>query len=978
MSFTLIEERFVQEIDSLARLYRHDATGARFLSLINKDENKSFAISFRTPPRRSDGVAHILEHSVLCGSEKYPVKEPFVELMKGSLNTFLNALTFPDKTVYPVASTNLKDFRNLIDVYLDAVFHPRLTEDTFRQEGWHYEVDPETASLSRKGVVFNEMRGAYSDPDDMHDDLCRRSLFPDTSYGLDSGGDPEVIPELDYATFKAFHERYYHPSNSFIYFYGDDDPDERLTILDQWLAPYSRIEVESLPELQPAFPDPVVVTKTYEGTEPKAWVAVNWALAEHGDPDEALGLSILSHILTGTPASPLRKALIDSGLGEDLAGFGLEDSLRTSAWSVGLKGVHPDNVAKVEELIFSTLAALAEKGIDPDTVEASLNTVEFALREKNTGHFPRGLGVMFEALNEWLYDKDPIAALSFSPSLARIKEEIAGGKGLFESLIRRWLLDNKHRSTVILLPDPEEGSRTAAKEQASLKAARSRMSDAEFASIRAVAERLHTLQETPDSPEALATIPSLSLEDLPRKAAVFPIEKSTLASSTLLFHDLPTSSIFYFDIAFPLAGLDERLLPYTSLLGRALLEMGTDTADYVKVSQEIGKHTGGIGASAFIATKWKSSDPAAYFVVRAKALTDKTDKLFDLLEAVLLRARLDNKERFRQIVLEEKAQTEASIIPAGHRLIALRLRSHLTEADRMAERLNGLEQLFFLRSLAERLESDWNGVLTELEAVRSAIVSAPRAIFNVTLDRESFNAIQPRLERFIAALSAPVKAGFPTAPQPKAETVVPRTTAGISAGPAIEALTAPTQVNFVGKVFPLGATGTQPSGAFLVAKKYLDTTFLWEKIRVQGGAYGSFSSYDLNSGIFLFLSYRDPNLEQTLDIYDRASEFLAGLDISKDELTRSIIGTIGDVDSYLLPDAKGFTSLIHYLTGYTDEERQAVRDQILTASSSDFRALATALDRARKDSIAAMLSSKSRIESLDPEIRNEVSETPVM
>ena len=365
MSFTLLEERAVREIDSMARLYRHDGTGARVLSVANKDENKAFGISFRTPPSRSDGVAHILEHSVLCGSEKYPVKEPFVELMKGSLNTFLNAMTYPDKTVYPVASTNLKDFRNLVDVYLDAVFRPRLTEDSFRQEGWHYEADPETGALTYKGVVFNEMKGAYSDPDDMHDDLCRRSLFPDTAYGLDSGGDPEIIPALDYSAFKAFHETYYHPSNSFIFFYGDDDPEERLALIDRWLAPYGRIEVDSLPATQKAFKVPVSLVKTYEGTEPKAWTAVNWALAGHGDLDTGLGLSILSHILTGTPASPLRKALIDSGLGEDLAGFGMEDGLRQSAWSVGMKGVEPGNAGKVEALILSELERLADAGIDP-------------------------------------------------------------------------------------------------------------------------------------------------------------------------------------------------------------------------------------------------------------------------------------------------------------------------------------------------------------------------------------------------------------------------------------------------------------------------------------------------------------------------------------------------------------------------------------------------------------------------------------
>lgn len=962
MPFTLIEERSVPEIDSLARLYRHDATGARLLSLANKDENKSFGISFRTPPFRSDGIAHILEHSVLCGSKKYPVKEPFVELMKGSLNTFLNALTFPDKTVYPVASTNRKDFYNLVDVYMDAVLNPRISEDTFRQEGWHYEVDPDTGSLAYKGVVYNEMKGAYSDPDDLHDDLCRRSLFPDTAYGLDSGGDPEVIPRLDYATFKAFHEKYYHPSNSFIYFYGNDDPEERLAFLDRWLAPYSRIEVESLPGVQKPFAAPVALTRTYEGKEPKAWIALNWALAGHGDQKTSLGLSILAHILTATPASPLRKALIDSGLGEDLAGFGLEDGLRVGAWSVGLKGVHPDKLPQVESLILSELARLADEGIDPETVEASLNTVEFALREKNTGRFPRGLAVMLEALNEWLYDENPIEALSFGASLAEIKNKALGSGTYFENLIRQWFLDNPHRTTVTILPDPGEGERREAAEKAALEAARAFMSEADLKAVSAEAARLHRLQETPDSPEALATIPSLERADLPRESTRIPSEKGRLASSTLLFHDLPTSSILYLDLAFPLDALNDSLIPYAGLLGRALLEMGTDSVDYVTMSQEIGKHTGGIGTTAVLTTKWKSAEAAVFFVIRSKAIAEKAEKLLGLLESILLNAKLDNRERFRQIVLEEKAQSESSLIPSGHRLIGLRLLSRLTTADGISERINGLEQLFFLRGLAERIDSDWAGVLSDLEATRKAVLRAASAIVNVTLDREEFEALKPALERFAAAL--------PAGEGPAAEAAQGFAARGRPAAPvALELLSIPTQVSFVGKAYPMAAAGAAPSGAFLVAKKYLDTTYLWEKVRVQGGAYGGFSMYDLNSGVFIFLSYRDPNLEKTLDLFAQASGFLEKLEISEEELTRSIIGTIGNVDSYLLPDAKGFTSLVHYMTGYTQADRQAMRNEILAASPADFKALAKALAAAGGLAIAGALSSAQKIDALPADFR---------
>lgn len=973
MPFTLIEERQVPEIDSLVRLYRHDATGARLLSVINADENKSFGISFRTPPTRSDGVAHILEHSVLCGSRKYPVKEPFVELMKGSLNTFLNAFTYPDKTVYPVASTNAKDFYNLIDVYMDAVLAPRITEDTFRQEGWHYEVDAETGALTRKGVVFNEMKGAYSDPEDMHDDLCRRSLFPDTAYGLDSGGDPAVIPQLDYAAFKAFHATYYHPSNSFIYFYGDDDPAERLAIIDRWLEPYSRIAVDSLPAIQAPFAEPRSSTASYEGDEPKAWTAVNWALAPHGDQKFSLGFAILSHILTGTPAAPLRKALIDSGLGEDLAGFGLEDSLRVGAWSVGLKGVHPDKVAEVEALVLSELARLADDGISPDTIEASINTMEFALREKNTGRFPRGLAVMLEALNEWLYDENPIDALGFGAALEAIKKEALGGGVYFERLIRKWLLDNPHRSTVTLLPESGAGARREAAEKAKLEAVRAAMSAGKLEAAAAAAERLKALQETPDSPEALATIPSLSLGDLPREALKIPREEGSLGPSTLLFHDLPTSSILYLDLAFPLDGLREELLPYVGLLGRALLETGAGEMDYVSMSQEIGKHTGGIGTTNLLVTKWGGGDAAASFIVRSKALARKADKLFSLLQAVLSDAHLDNQERFRQIVLEEKAQAESALIPSGHRLVNLRLLSRLNRADRMSERINGLEQLFFLRRLAARVDTDWTGVLADLEAARAAVVDASKAIVNVTLDRKDFDDLRPAMERFVESL--PRRTAQPA--EAKATMLAPQVAGGAPA-PTMELLTAPSQVNFVGAAYPLAAAGTHPSGAFLVAKKYLDTTFLWEKVRVQGGAYGGFSSYDLNSGTFAFLSYRDPNLEKTLDIFAEAADYLKNLSIDGEELTRAIIGTIGAVDSYLLPDAKGFTSLVHFLTGYTQETRQTIRDQILAAKTADFKALGEAISSSRPLAVTGALASKQRVEALPSWVKEGAVVTPVL
>src|SRR5580693_8122355 len=549
--FHLLQERTVAETGSATRFYRHARTGAELLSLVNDDENKVFGVTFRTPPRDSTGVAHILEHAVLCGSRKYPVKEPFVELMKGSLNTFLNAMPFPDKTCYPVASQNLRDFYNLIDVYLDAVFYPRITPNAFQQEGWHYELDAVDAPLVYKGVVFNEMKGSYSSPDDRLNEFSQRSLFPDTIYGLDSGGDPRHIPDLTYADFKAFHQRYYHPSNARLFFYGDDDSDERLRLLDSWLGAFDPIAVDSMVALQKRFSAPRRLTRTFAAdagkseADRKGMATVNWMIDHIPDAQTDLGINILEHILIGTPASPLRKSLVDSGLGEDVAGRGLDDQLLQPMLSVGLKGIDPGGIENVEALILETLRALADKGIDRMTVEASLNTVEFRLRENNCGSFPRGIAALLRSLKTWLYDRDPLAPLAFEAPLRSLKTRIAEGERYFENLIAHNLLDNPHRTTLTLRPDPEQTGREAAAERRRLDSARAAMNRSDLEALVEATCTLKRLQETPDPPEALATIPALALEDLPRRNKVIPIEVIRVADTQVLYHDLATNGVLF-------------------------------------------------------------------------------------------------------------------------------------------------------------------------------------------------------------------------------------------------------------------------------------------------------------------------------------------------------------------------------------------------------------------------------------------------
>lgn len=934
--FSLVTESNIPEIESLAQIWRHDKTGARLLSLISQDENKVFGISFRTPPSDCTGIAHILEHSVLCGSRKYPVKEPFVELLKGSLQTFLNAFTFPDKTCYPVASANLQDFYNLIDVYLDAVFYPRLTPQVLEQEGWHHEVDAE-GKLVYKGVVMGEMKGAYSSPDALLGEYSQQAVFPNSTYGLDSGGDPERIPDLTFEAFQDFHQRYYHPSNSYIYFSGNDDPAKRLEILDAYLRDF-----EARPEcaqasavaLQPRLPTPTRVEKFYAAEHceddedgAKAQVSVNWLLTRVDRPGAAMTLAMLDHILVGLPSSPLRKALIDSGLGEDLCGVGLEEDLRQMYFSVGLKGLDPADTGKVRPLILETLESVATAGLPAEVIEAAVNTVEFDLREMNTGRFPRGLSLMLQALTTWLHDADPLMPLAFEAPLAGIKARLAAGEPVFENLIRSMLLDNPHRAEVVLLPDPELAARREAAERQRLAKLEAMLGPDGLAAVAANAQALKEAQERADTPEALASIPRLKVADLPRENQKLPNEVLDLtgaAGTTVLLHDLPTRGICYLDVGLDLTALPQEYLPCVPLFGRALLEMGTEAEDFVSLTRRIARKTGGIDAQPFAGTREADAAPVPWLFLRAKATVENIPHLLAILKDVLLTTRFDDQERFRKMVLEEKARLEERLIPAGHGVVAGRMRAGLSASGAVSELFSGVEQLFFLRRLAEAVDKDWARVLSSLEDMRKLMVRRPGLLCNVTMPAADYHArLRPELLRLAQAV-----------PQGEAS---PAATLRPKQLPAREGLTIPAQVNYVGKGVNLDAEGYKLRGGDQVVARFMRNTYLWDRVRVQGGAYGAHCVLDRLSGVMLATSYRDPNVTRTLGIYDAMREHLMTLEISPDELASSIVGAIGDMDAYLLPDAKGFTAMARWLQGIGEASLQELREEMLSTTIEDFR-----------------------------------------
>ena len=949
--FTLLQETEVPELNTLVRYYRHDKSGARLLSLVNDDDNKSFGIAFRTIPEDSTGIAHILEHGVLNGSRKYPVKEPFIELLKGSLNTFLNAFTFPDKTVYPVASTNEQDFYNLVDVYLDSVFHPLIPPHILDQEGWHYELEDAGVPLEFKGVVFNEMKGAYSSPENRLGEHINQSLFPDTIYAHDSGGAPTAIPDLTYEAFKAFHEKYYHPSNALVFFYGDDDPEARLRLMDEYLRDYDATVIEALPELQDPFDEERRLTHPYPAgedgeLEKKSMVSVNWMLPEPDDLEQAFAGDILSHILLGNQASPLRKALIDSGLGENLVGGGLSEYTRQPTFSVGMRGIESENAVRIEKVILETLEQLAAEGIENETVEASLNTIEFNLRENNTGSFPRGLMLFMVALNFWSYGRDPVEPLFFEGPMKALRDRFESGERLFEDLIRTWLLDNRHRTTILLEPDPEMRNREELEERTRLAEIRKALTDEQIEAMVAHTHELRRIQEAPNPPEALATLPFLKLDDLDREVKIVPKSVRESAGIPVLHHDLFTNGIVYLDLGFDLHTLPQDLLPYVPIFTRSILGMGTETEDFVRLTQRIGRKIGGLNANSFVSAAFERDEAVALLFLRGKCTMAQTADLLAILKDVLMTLRLDDRDRFRQMVLESKASKEASLVPAGHSYVNSRLRSRFNEAYWVNEQFGGLTSLFAVRELAKELETDWPGVLGKLEQIRGHVFNRLGGVASVTLDKENWGIFSPELDAFLADLP-----GSAAVPQ-----VWNR-----EAGSGNEGYTIPAQVNYVAKGGNLFDHGYRSDGSALVANKYLLTTYLWDKIRVQGGAYGGMAAWDRITGVYSFLSYRDPNLLGTLSNYDGTPDFLRNLDLDKDELTKTIIGTIGDVDGYQLPDAKGYSSLIRHLTGVTDENRQELRDQILDTKPADFKAFGEALTAVRDYGQVVVLGSADAI-----------------
>jgi len=918
--FLLERVQPIAELHSTAYIFKHQKTSARLLHLFNDDPNNLFSIAFRTPVYNSTGVPHILEHSVLCGSKKFPLKDPFQELLKGSLQTFLNALTYPDKTVYPVSSQVEKDFFNLVDVYCDAVFNPLLTENTFYQEGWHFDVEDLNGPVGIKGIVYNEMKGVFSNFSSHVDRKTLSALFPDTTYFFESGGEPEHITDLSYRQFKEFHSSYYHPANSFIFLYGNIPSDKTLQFLDDnYLSHFSEIRINSTVKKQPLWDSArelkieAPAPKEDDGT---ATVALSWIFGDTTDPFVTLSGKILTHYLLGTESSPLKRALVDSGLGEDLDDIsGFDTDLIQSVFAAGLRKCDPGNASKIEKLIIETLEEQVEKGLDRELLEGALRQVEFSLREVTGGHFPYNLRLAERCYRSWIYGGDPCSHLAFEKPLSFIKERVAGGEPLFSELIRNRLLNNNHRLRSTIIASSEMGKKLEQQTQKHAAELTADFTDTEKQRYHSLTLTLLEQQKTPSSEQALATLPKLLKSDLPRYQREIPTEKTSIGEVQLYNHQLFTSGIVYLDIGFDLRAVPQNLLPYIPIYSELITRCGAAGNSFEKMAVRTALSTGGIDSSVICKTHIERNDLFFHAFIHSKSLQPRFGEMLDIISDLLLSPDLENSKQIRDILLEERNGLHSSIIGAGHQFAVTHAASFLLPSRYIDEQLGGLSQLRFLDNLVKTDSIDQ--IISSISQLHKIIINRNGCVLSVTSDNPS--QLKTQLQDFIGKL-------------PAAE-LKPVTYNTVQVKPAnIKGIEISSAVNFVAQVWKTPRIEPETAGHLFLLSRLLSTGYLWDKVRVEGGAYGGMAMMSISNPIFSCASYRDPNLKSTFDHFQGGLKEIA-YGISPSLVDQSIIGTIGKIDAPRTPHEQGFGETMDLLLGNTMDFRQKLRDAILAANA---------------------------------------------
>ena len=944
--YEILDEHRVEDVQSDGFILRHKKSGARIAILSNNDDNKVFYIGFRTPPEDETGVPHIIEHTTLCGSKKFPVKDPFIELAKGSLNTFLNAMTYPDKTVYPVASCNDQDFKNLMDVYLDAVFNPNITkyEEIFKQEGWHYELTGKDDELKINGVVYNEMKGAYSSPDEVLSSQIYRSLFPDNTYSKDSGGNPEYIPKLTYEAYLDFYHKYYHPSNSYIYLYGDMNVVERLEWLDkEYLSLYDYKKVNSEINKQPAFDEIKNVEAQYSITmddsqENKTYLSYNRVVGDTLDEMLYQAFDVLDYALVSSPGAPVKQALIDAGIGDDVYGS-YDAGILQPVFSFVAKNANASQADEFESIIENTLKEVVKTGINKEALLAGINSSEFKFREADFGQFPKGLLFGLNCLDSWLFDDmKPFIHLECLGTFAKLRKAV--DTDYFEKLIQVYLLDNTHGSSVTVKPKRglgNEREEALAKELSDYKAS---LSDEEIKKLIEDTEHLKKYQEEPSSDEDLRKLPMLTRADMKKNAMPFSNIEDELSDVKVVRHDIESNGIDYISFLFDAGDFAQSELGYLGFFTNALGLVSTEKYSYTDLANATNIYTGGISTGTASHPDIKDRNNFVFkFEVKLKVLEKNLDKALELMEQMLLSSDFTDTKRLGELVAQIKARLQANLSSSGHLVAAMRSMSSFSRYALYQDELKGIAFYRSICHIEKELSESPKSVSDKLAAIAKKLFARNRMLISFTGNNEAYGNAKPSLEKVIAGFDKMSAIG---------------NQAEVHFNTAKEAFIDASQIQYVAKTGDFICEGYEYTGALRLLRIILSYDYLWINVRVKGGAYGCMNTF-LRSGESYFVSYRDPNLSDTLDVYDRIPEYIKSFSPDERDMTKYIIGTFSALDTPMNPEAKGSRSLSAYLEGITYEQIQKERNEILNAQPEDIRRLADLVEAVlKKDSICVI------------------------
>lgn len=968
-AYQLEYQEDLKDTNSLGLVFRHKKSGARVCVISNDDNNKVFSIAFRTPPKDSTGVAHIIEHTVLCGSKNFPAKDPFIELAKGSLNTFLNAMTYSDKTMYPIASCNNKDFQNLMHVYMDAVFYPNIynRREIFEQEGWHYELESKDDELTYNGIVYSEMKGAFSSPEQQLYREIQSSLYPDTAYGVESGGDPDYIPDLSYEEYLDFHRKYYHPSNSYIYLYGDVDVVEKLTWLDEaYLCEYDTLNVDSVIQKQEAFGCKEIESfyslSDSDKEENNTYLSFNAVIGSSLDVEQCIAFQVIESAILSSPGAPLKQALIEAGIGSDILSS-FDNEILQPNFSIIAKNANKSQKDEFIRIIKDTLQKIVKEGINENSLKAAINVLEFRYREADFGQFPKGLLLGIQIMGSWLYDDTKAFAYMHGNEIfEQLKNKI--GTGYYEELIDRFLLHSDHVTHFMLSPKKglnREKEEALAKELASYKES---LSDEEIEALVASTKHLQEYQEIPSTKEELLKIPMLKREDIAKEAPALYNEEKEIGGIPVLHHEVFTNGIAYIKCLFDISDIEEELLPYLNLLSAVLGYIDTKNYSFLELSNEVNMHTGDMRTD-FTAFN-KKNDPEYYrpvFYFSTKLLYDEMPKAFELIQEIIFESKLSDTKRLLEILKEIKSRLQMKMNSSGHNVAVDRALSYISQSGYYSDLTKGVRFYQFVADLVENFEDKKDQFVANLSKLSKLIFNEMKLVVSITAEQKGYEVLEKVLPSFVDTLVKENDASNELANSGKrtVNDVLKPASYNFPIEKLNEGFTYSGQVQYVATCGNFIKAGLKSNGSLKVLKTILGYDYLWNKVRVKGGAYGCMCSFSGLDGSSYIVSYRDPNLKETVDVYKNTKNYVENFEVDERDMTKYIIGTMSSVDTPLTPMMKGSRSLNAYLCGVSHADIQKDRDEILNTTKEDIRKTAIIVDSVISENNLCVIGNEKKV-----------------